>query len=93
MDDSESVGVLLHCRIRQNKEPEYLSNILSNDNRAKRIIVSNTKLTLAKNSYCYRGATQWNSLPDDIRKTVKIGQFKSKLKKWILQKVTQFVDK
>ena len=80
-------------RIRQNKEPEYLNSILSEDSRTGRIIVPNTKLTLAKNSYCYRGASEWNSLPVEIRNCVKISQFKSKLKKWILLNVTQFVDK
>ena len=79
-------------RIRGCSEPEYLSNIMSRDNRAERIIVPNTNLTLAKNSYCYRGAAQWNSLPVQIRKCWKIGQFKSQLKKWILLNVPQFVE-
>ena len=79
-------------RIRGNKEPEYLSTILTRDNRAERIIIPNTNLTLAKNSYCYRGAAQWNSLPEYIRKTKKIGQFKSSLKKWINLNVPQFVE-
>ena len=79
-------------RIRGNKEPEYLSTILTRDNRAERIIIPNTNLTLAKNSYCYRGAAQWNSLPEYIRKTKKIGQFKGSLKKWINLNVPQFVE-
>ena len=79
-------------RIRGCSEPEYLSNIMSRDNRAERIIVPNTNLTLAKNSYCYRGAAQWNSLPVQNRKCWKIGQFKSQLKKWILLNVPQFVE-
>ena len=56
-------------RIRGSNEPENLSRILTRNNRAQRIIIPNTNLTLAKNSYCYRGASQWNSLPDYIRKT------------------------
>ena len=79
-------------RIRGNQEPEYLSSILSRDNRAERIIIPNTNLTLAKDSYCYRGAAQWNSLPEYIRKTKKIGLFKSQLKKWIKLNVAQFVE-
>ena len=79
-------------RIRQNKEPEYLSNIMSKDNRASRIIVPNTNLTLAKNSYCFRASTQWNTLPENIRTCQKISQFKSQVKKWILGNVPQFVD-
>ena len=79
-------------RIRGSNEPEYLGTILTRDNRVDRIIISNTNLTLAKNSYCYRGAGQWNSLPDYIRRTRKIGQFKSQLKKWITLNVPQFVE-
>ena len=79
-------------RIRESQEPEYLGQIMMRDNRAERIIVPNTNLTLAKNSYCYRGAAQWNSLPEIIRKCKKIGHFKSQLKKWILLHVPQFVD-
>ena len=38
-------------RIRQSKQPSYLSNIMSRDNRAGRIIVPITDLTLAKKIY------------------------------------------
>ena len=79
-------------RIRNSKEPEYLSNIMSRDNRAQRIIIPNTDLTLAMNSYCYSGAAQWNRLPQHIRNTRKIGQFKSKLKSWIKLNVPRFVN-
>ena len=79
-------------RIRSSTEPEYLNHIMSKDNRAQRIIIPNTDLTLAKNSYCYRGASQWNSLPENIRTMKKIGHFKSLLKKWIKQNVGQFIE-
>ena len=79
-------------RIRGSNEPEYLSTILTRDNRAERIIISNTNLTLTKNSYCYRDSGRWNSLPDYIRKTKKIGLFKSQLKKWTTIDVSQFVE-
>ena len=79
-------------RIRQTQEPEYLNNIMSRDNRAGNIIVPNTNLTLAKNSYCYRASTQWNTLPEQIRTLRRISQFKAQLKKWILENVPQFVD-
>ena len=79
-------------RIRETREPEYLSSLLSRDGRSGRIIVSNTRLTLAKNSYCYRGAAQWNSMPENIRSLKKICQFKVQLRKWILTNVTQFTD-
>ena len=85
-------SVLATYRIRASKEPEYLGRIMSRDNRGDKIIIPNTDLTLAKNSYCYRGAAQWNMLPENVRKTYKIGQFKSLLKKWIFQHVAQFVE-
>ena len=66
---------------------------MAKDNRADRIIVPNTNLTLAKNSYCYRAASQWNSLPEHIRRNSRIGQFKSQLKKWIHQNIPQFIDR
>ena len=79
-------------RIRQSHEPEYLATIMNENNRANRIIIPNSKLTLAKNSYCFRGSTQWNKLPESVRNIPKISQFKSKLKKWIHQNVPQFQD-
>ena len=85
-------SALCTFRIRQSREPEYLTSIMCRNNRAERIILPNTSLTLAKKSYCFRGATQWNSLPDDIRKINRIGVFKSQLRKWIQQNVAQFVD-
>ena len=79
-------------RIRHSQEPEYLNTIMSKDNRADRIIVPNSNLTLAKKSFCYRASSQWNSLPENIRKNRRIGQFKSQLKNWIIKNVPQFVD-
>ena len=38
-------------RVRQSQEPEYLNNIMNRNNRADKIIIPNTTLTLAKNSY------------------------------------------
>ena len=80
-----SFSALSTFRIRQNKEPQYLSNIMSRDNRAGRIIVPNTDLTLAKNSFCFRASTQWNSLPEHIRTCQIISKFKSQLKIWIFE--------
>ena len=79
-------------RIRQSEEPEYLSSIMNRNNMTERIIVSNTSLTLAKNSFCFRGSAQWNSLPGNLRKLRKIGQFKVQLKKWIFLNVAQFIN-
>ena len=79
-------------RIRQSREPEYLSDIMTSDNRAGRIIIPNTNLTLAKDSYCFRASAQWNTLPEHIRRNPRISQFKSQLKQWVLLNVARFVD-
>ena len=68
---------------------------MSRDNRASNIIVPNTTLTLAKKSYSYRAAEQWNSIPFNImkiKKIKKIGQFKFHLKKWIHENIAKFDD-
>jgi hypothetical protein len=62
------------------------------DGRTGKIIVSNTNLTLAKKSHSYRGAAQWNTIPENIRAVRKIRQFKVQLRIWILLNITQFVD-
>ena len=63
---------------------------MNRDNERGSIIVPNTTLTLAKNSFCFLGSTQWNSITVHIRNTMKISQFKMKLKSWILLNIDQF---
>ena len=77
-------------RIRLKQEPEYLYQIMNRNNRFEKIIVPNSRLSLAINSYCFRGARQWNMLPDDIRSCTKINKFKSLLKSWVKANVPQF---
>ena len=79
-------------RIRQCEEPEYLSSWMSRDNDRGSIIVPNTTLSLAKDSYCYRGSTQWNTIPEHIRNSEKISNFKQKLREWILVNINPFID-
>ena len=79
-------------RIRTTGEPEYLAASMSNDNIYGKLIVQNTKLTLAKKSFKIRGACNWNALPDSIRSLDKIGQFKKEVKTWIKQNVPRFLD-
>ena len=79
-------------RIRKSREPEYLDYWLSRDNGRGNIVVDNTKLSLAKNSFCYRSSSQWNKIPTSIRNIPKIGLFKKNLKDWILVNIDQFVD-
>ena len=84
--------VLLVFKIRKASEPEYLATFLKNDGRTGKIIIPNTKLGLTQKSFCYRGSANWNTLPEDLRKSVNIGTFKFGLKKWILQNIPRFPD-
>ena len=77
-------------RIRRSQEPEYLSELISRENRHNNIIIPNTNLTLAKKSFCFRGPEEWNKLPAEIRNCERIGTFKLKLKSWIIANVSPF---
>ena len=86
------ITVMTVFKTRSTKEPQYLANHLCNDNRNGRSILSNIKLSLAKKSFVFRGASSWNQLPEEMRKTVKIGVFKKSLRKWTKLNVPQFLD-
>ena len=78
-------------KIRLTGEPEYLASILKNDTRTGRIFIPNTKLGLATKSFCFRGSSDWNSLPSNIRSTKKISEFKRGAKKWVFENTTRFI--
>ena len=78
-------------KIRQSGEPEYLAKYLQDDNRTGRIIIPNTRLTLAKSSFVWRGAQQWNLLSLEIRKSTKIGHFKRGVREWVVSNVPYFL--
>ena len=48
-----------------------------------KVTVPNYRLTVSRGSFCYRGATLWNKLPDQLRENVAYKKFKPQLKKWI----------
>ena len=79
-------------KMRKNKEPEYLANILCLDSRNKRVVIPNLGLTLAQKSFTLRGSESWNQVPLQIRQSSKIGSFKKQLKKWIVENVPRFLD-
>ena len=79
-------------RVRTTGEPEYLAESLCNDNRNGHIILKSTKLTLLKESFKFRGACNWNALPNSLRSLSKIGAFKKGVKVWIKQHVPRFLD-
>ena len=85
-------SILAVYKIRNAGEPEYLASKLSNDNFRGSIIEPNTTLTLAKNSFCYRGPAGWNKLPQNIRNLPKLANFKKELKKWTKQNIPRFLD-
>ena len=74
------------------KEPDYLAASLCNDNRNGKIIVQNTKLSLAKKSFKVRGACHWDALQAGIRSIQEIGAYKKEVKTWIKQHVPRFLD-
>ena len=84
--------LILVFKIRANKTPEYLAKFLSQESRNGRIRLEKQTLTLSLNSFCHRGATQWNQLPGDMRSQQKIGIFKKSLKRWIVENVPPFSD-
>ena len=59
--------VLSVFKIRKSEEPEYLFQKLSHDNLRGNIIIPVTQLSLAMKSFCWRGAEDWNRLPDEYR--------------------------
>ena len=82
--------VLLVYRVRQAQEPEYLARALRRDNYRGSILVENSRLGLFKKSFIPRGATLWNSLPNELRGIPKLGSFKKELRKWIMQNINRF---
>ena len=79
-------------KIRKNQEPEYLHSRLSIDNVRGKIIVPSVRLSIGLNSFCWRGAILWNSLPEELRKSENTVQFKKDLKKWIIENTPRFPD-
>ena len=79
-------------KIRTSGEPEYLTRILSNDNRNGHILIPNSELTLARKSFCFRGAELWNRVPALVRSSSKIGRFEIQTRKWVKDCVPRFLD-
>ena len=76
--------------VKKSREPEYLARFLNSEGRNGRI--PRTKLSLAKNSFCYRGSENWNCLPETLRRCDKIGAFKVGLRNWVCQNVPRFPE-
>ena len=79
-------------RIRKSGEPELLAEKFSKENFRGNIITPNTRLTIERNSFTFRGAMEWCSLPDSLRSLDNIDAFKKGLKKHTMMKVPRFVN-
>ena len=79
-------------KIRISNEPEYLASKLNNVSRSGRIILPKFDLVLCQNSFTYRGAVEWNKLPEVTRRCVKLSTFKNDIKNYIRSKVSRFED-
>ena len=84
--------VMAVFKIRHTEEPEYLAGKMKYDNFRGGLVVPATNLSLAKNSFCFRGADCWISLPLAIRNLKKIGEFKKALKIHTMTKIPKFLD-
>ena len=84
--------VMAVFKMRQTGEPEYLAEKMLNDNYRGGLVIPKTSLTLAKNSFCFRGGDSWISLPECLRNIRKPGPFKKGLKIYILSNIQRFVD-
>ena len=71
---------------------EYLASFLLDDNRTGKITIRNTKLSLATNSFVWRGALNWNELSSELRKSTKIGHFKRGAKDYVVRNVPYFTE-
>ena len=84
--------VMAVYKMRQTGEPEYLAEKMLNDNYRGGLIIPTTDLTLAKNSFCFRGGDCWISLPLDLRNIRKVGQFKKGLRTYTMNNIPRFLD-
>ena len=79
-------------RVRLTKTPEYLADILCHDSRNNRIMIPKQQLTLATNSFCFRSASLWNQLPNQLRYEKNLGVFKRGVRKWVIENSSAFLD-
>ena len=79
-------------KMRKTKEPEYLYQLISKENRANNITIDQTNLTLARKGFIFRGTENWNSIPQNIRKAETVSSFKKQVKTWIFDNVKFFPE-
>ena len=79
-------------KIRQTKQPEYLSKFLCRESRYGKIMFEKVELKVATKSFIFRSSVSLNSLPLAVKSCQKMGMFKPKLRKWIQKNVQMFLD-
>ena len=89
-------SVLLIYKVKKDRVPENLYNMFSStysyDTRQARggmiKLMGIPKLDLSKNSFRWRGANQFNQLPETIRTSPNVMVFKARAKEWIRSNVS-----
>ena len=80
----------------QSKKPDYLAKklILKKPNgnnifpqRQLNTIEVNSRLTIGRSGFLFRGAKLWNQLPNTMRSCNNIKHFKTAVKSWIREKI------
>ena len=84
--------ILSVYRIRKSGEPERLAAKFNNENFRGNLIVPNTRLSIVKNSFAFRGAYGWSSLPVSLRTVDKTEEFKKELRSYTLLNIPRFVN-
>ena len=84
--------ILSVYRIRKSGEPERLAEKFTHENFRGNLIVPNTRLSIVKNSFAFRGAYGWSSLPVSLRTVNKIDEFKKELRSYTLLNIPRFVS-
>ena len=89
-------SVLLVYKTRQSKRPRYLYSMHNSwsypySTRQAETglirVLSKPKLELARDSFRWRAANCFNQLPSEIRLSIKVEEFKTKVKPWIIENV------
>ena len=84
--------ILSVYRIRKSGEPERLAAKFTHENFRGNLIVPNTRLSIVKNSFAFRGAYGWSSLPVSLRTVDKTDEFKKELRSYTLLNIPRFVS-
>ena len=88
-------STLLVYKVKQSRSPRYLDNMFSwsyqyTTRQAESGLIKlkgRPRLDITRNSFRWRAAEQFNSLPEIIRNSTRIFTFKKEAKKWISQNI------